>query len=100
MRCRLLVPGGCRADRPRCTILASARDGVPPLPFAFLANSVSASQVNLNLESKAAHSRKAQRKTLEGAKGGRARQKTGHAFSADNPYGRQALGDKRQFVRI
>lgn len=24
---------------------------------------------------------------------------SGHAFSADNPYGKKAAGDKRQFVR-
>lgn len=26
-------------------------------------------------------------------------QQSGHAFSADNPYGKRAVGDKRQFVR-
>jgi hypothetical protein len=28
------------------------------------------------------------------------RGKSGHAFSADNPYGAKPAGDKRQFVRI
>ncbi len=58
-------------------------------------------QVNLNLESKAANVRKAHRKALEGGKGGADyRRKSGHAFSADNPYGNKAAGDNRQFVRI
>ncbi|BDA42719.1 ATP-dependent RNA helicase has1 [Coccomyxa sp. Obi] len=58
-------------------------------------------RVNLNLESKAANVRKAHRKALEGGKGGADyRRKSGHAFSADNPYGKKAAGDNRQFVRI
>ncbi|CAL8467629.1 g7167 [Coccomyxa elongata] len=58
-------------------------------------------RVNLNLESKAANVRKAHRKALEGGKGGADyRRKSGHAFSADNPYGKKAAGDDRQFVRI
>ena len=60
-------------------------------------------QVNLNLESKAAHKRKAVRTKLEGAAPPPAdyrRGKSGHAFSADNPYGAKPAGDKRQFVRI
>ena len=62
-----------------------------------------AAQVNLNLESKAAHKRKAVRHKLEGAAPPPAdyrRGKSGHAFSADNPYGARPAGDKRQFVRI
>ena len=59
-------------------------------------------QVTLNLESKAANVRQAKRRTLEGAKSGAdySRRKTGHAFSADNPYGKKQAGDKRQFVRM
>ena len=63
---------------------------------------LSASQVTLNLESKAANVRKAKRKAIEGEKQPSAdyRRKTGHAFSAENPYGKRAAGDKRQFVRM
>ena len=58
-------------------------------------------QVNLNLESKTANVRKAQRKAIEGAKGAEYRRsKSGHAFTADNPYGKKAAGDNRQFVRM
>ena len=58
-------------------------------------------QVSLNLESKAANVRKAHRTALEGGKGGADyRRKSGHAFSADNPYGKKAAGDTRQFVRM
>ena len=58
-------------------------------------------QVSLNLESKAANVRKAHRTALEGGKGGEDyRRKSGHAFSADNPYGKKAAGDTRQFVRM
>ena len=58
-------------------------------------------QVNLNLESKASHVRKAHRNALEGAKAGaNYKRKTGHAFSADNPYGKRSTSDKRQMVRI
>lgn len=55
-------------------------------------------QVNLSLESKAAHGRKAQK----AAKGGAdyRRQKSGHSFSAANPYGQKQSGDQRQFVRL
>lgn len=52
-------------------------------------------QVNLNLESKAKHSRK---KTEH--QGHKKRLGTGHDFSADNPYGKRAAGDTRQFVRM
>lgn len=58
-------------------------------------------QVNLNLESKASHVRKAHRTALEGSKAGaNYMRKTGHAFSADNPYGKRGADDKRQMVRI
>jgi ATP-dependent RNA helicase DDX18/HAS1 len=52
-------------------------------------------QVNLNIESKAKHSRKKSKhqdfKTRLG---------TGHGFSADNPYGVRQAGDTRQIVRM
>ena len=56
----------------------------------------------MNLESKSSHVRKAHRNALEGAKAGAnyKRSKTGHAFSADNPYGKRGADDKRQMVRI
>ena len=58
-------------------------------------------QVNLNLESKSSHVRKAHRNALEGAKAGaNYKRKTGHAFGADNPYGKRGADDKRQMVRI
>lgn len=54
-------------------------------------------RVNINIESKAAHTRKAQK----GAGGADYRRmKTGHKFSASNPYGQRQGGDKRQFVRV
>ena len=51
------------------------------------------SQVSLNLESKASKARQ---------KPGTAdyRRKSGHAFSASNPYGVKGAGDNRQFVRV
>jgi ATP-dependent RNA helicase DDX18/HAS1 len=52
-------------------------------------------QVNLNLESKAKHSRKKSQH-----QGHRKSMGTGHAFSADNPYGKRDSADTRQFVRI
>lgn len=52
-------------------------------------------KVQLNLESKAAHTRKAKKLAEQG--GGR--RATGHGFSAANPYGKRAEGDTRQFVR-
>ncbi|KAL4445819.1 hypothetical protein ABPG77_009018 [Micractinium sp. CCAP 211/92] len=54
-------------------------------------------RVNINIESKAAHTRKAQ-KTAGGAD--YRRMKTGHKFSASNPYGQRQEGDSRQFVRV
>ena len=62
-------------------------------------------RVNLNIESKASHARKAaktQYKAGGGGGGGGAdyrRMKTGHTFSAANPYGKKAAGDTRQFIR-
>ncbi|KAK9816761.1 hypothetical protein WJX72_004846 [[Myrmecia] bisecta] len=49
-------------------------------------------RVNLNLESKASHVRKAKQGADYRRQG-----KSGHAFSASNPYGKRALGDNRQF---
>lgn len=56
-------------------------------------------RVNLNIESKAAHARKAVRVKAGGSGKGDYRRQTGHAFSASNPYGKRAAGDTRQFVR-
>ena len=59
-------------------------------------------RVNLALESKAAHGRRAKKAELEGGPSegrGRARGKSGHGFSAANPYGKRAGGDARQIVR-
>lgn len=60
-------------------------------------------RVNLNIESKAAHARKAARTKAVAAGGGKGggdyRRGTGHTFSASNPYGKRAAGDSRQFVR-
>ena len=56
-------------------------------------------RVNINIESRAAHTRKA----IKGGTGAGVdyrRQKTGHGFSAQNPYGKRAEGDRRQFVRV
>jgi len=53
-------------------------------------------RVNLNLESKAGAARRSKKRALED--GGSAR-KSGHGFSAANPYGRREAGDKRQVVR-
>jgi ATP-dependent RNA helicase DDX18/HAS1 len=55
-------------------------------------------RVNVNIESKAAHSRKAH-KSGQAADYSRSNKKSGHAFSAANPYGKKDSGDKRQFVR-
>lgn len=53
-------------------------------------------RININIESKAAHTRKALK-----SGGGTAdyrRKKTGHGFSASNPYGERDAKDTRQFV--
>lgn len=51
-------------------------------------------RVNINIESKSAHTRRASK-----AKGADyRRKKTGHAFSASNPYGQKSETDNRQFV--
>ena len=69
-------------------------------------------KVSLNLESKAKHGRAAKRAEIEGGGGGegggdggpdakrRKFERSGHAFSADNPYGKRQAGDTRQFTRI
>ena len=54
-----------------------------------------AMQVTLNLESKASHTRKQIGQSGADYK----RSKTGHAFSASNPYGKKQSGDQRQFTR-
>ena len=48
-------------------------------------------QITLNIESKTANVRKAQKKSML--------RQSGHAFSAENPYGQRSKGDKRQFAR-
>lgn len=53
-------------------------------------------KVNLNLDSNAAKFRKTGQK---GENGGRRKANSGHSFSASNPYGTRADGDKRQFTR-
>lgn len=58
--------------------------------------------MNLNIESKAAHGRRAA-KAKAGAAGAdyrRIKSKSGHAFSAANPYGVRAKGDNRQLARF
>lgn len=55
-------------------------------------------RVNINIESKAAHTRKAQKAGSGGAD--YRRMKSGHKFSAANPYGARQAGDNRQFVRV
>jgi len=47
-------------------------------------------KVNINIESKAAHTRK--------AKNADYKRKSGHGFSDSNPYGKKVNGDTRQFV--
>ena len=64
-------------------------------------------KVQLNLDSKASNGRKkiGDGGGSRGGSGGRGgsdykRQKgSGHGFSADNPYGKKAAGDGRQFTR-
>ena len=56
-------------------------------------------QVNLNIESKAKHSRMAKKQAMGAGGADYRRQKTGHAFSAANPYGKKERADQRQFVR-
>jgi ATP-dependent RNA helicase DDX18/HAS1 len=55
-------------------------------------------RVNINIDSKAANTRKAQKR--QGAGADYRRSKSGHAFSADNPYGKRDKSDTRQFVRV
>lgn len=58
--------------------------------------------VNLNLDSNAAKFRKQRKSTglLPGMDKPKGRSKSGHTFSAANPYGKRAETDKRQFTRI
>eukprot|EP00775_Hariotina_reticulata_P002528 gene2528-2830_t len=57
-------------------------------------------RVSLNIESKAAHGRKAAKTKQAGADYRRFKPQSGHAFSAANPYGVRAAGDRRQLARI
>ena len=66
-----------------------------PSNYIPLSMHILAMQVTLNLESKASHTRK--QKAQPGAD--YKRSKTGHAFSANNPYGKKPPGDQRQFAR-
>lgn len=54
-------------------------------------------RVNINIESKATHTRKA---AQAGAGQGADYRRTGHKFSTQNPYGQRQAGDTRQFVRV
>jgi ATP-dependent RNA helicase DDX18/HAS1 len=64
-------------------------------------------KVSLNIESKAAHGRRA-KKGQQGQQGGggadyrrsKFKSSSGHAFSASNPYGMRAKGDNRQLARF
>lgn len=57
-------------------------------------------KVNLTMESKSASKRKGKKSELADAKSGELRAKgNSHAFSAENPYGKRAQGDTRQFSR-
>jgi ATP-dependent RNA helicase DDX18/HAS1 len=61
-------------------------------------------KVSLNIESKAAHGRRA-KKGQQGAGGAdyrrtKGKPSSGHAFSASNPYGLRAKGDNRQLARF
>lgn len=62
-------------------------------------------KVSLNIESKAAHGRRAKKvQQVQGGAGGadyrRFKPASGHAFSASNPYGVRAKGDNRQLARF
>lgn len=62
-------------------------------------------KVSLNIESKAAHGRRAKKALGQGTGGGGADYRrfkggSGHAFSAANPYGVRAKGDNRQLARF
>ncbi|BBN17222.1 ATP-dependent RNA helicase DDX18/HAS1 [Marchantia polymorpha subsp. ruderalis] len=56
-------------------------------------------KVNLNLDSNAAKFRKSGGKPGTGREP-KGRSKSGHGFTASNPYGKRADNDKRQFTRI
>lgn len=67
-------------------------------------------KVSLNIESKAAHGRRAKRGAHQTGGGGgagaggadyrRFKPASGHTFSAANPYGVRAKGDNRQLARF
>eukprot|EP00252_Welwitschia_mirabilis_P014134 TRINITY_DN31175_c0_g1_i1.p1 TRINITY_DN31175_c0_g1~~TRINITY_DN31175_c0_g1_i1.p1 ORF type:complete len:653 (-),score=137.72 TRINITY_DN31175_c0_g1_i1:475-2433(-) len=56
-------------------------------------------KVNLNIDSSASKFRKNPGNIAKGGKGKTDSRKSGHQFSASNPYGKRPEGDKRQFVR-
>jgi ATP-dependent RNA helicase DDX18/HAS1 len=57
-------------------------------------------RVNLNIESKAAHGRRAAKAKAGTADYRRFKGQSGHTFSAANPYGVRAKGDNRQLARF
>jgi ATP-dependent RNA helicase DDX18/HAS1 len=57
-------------------------------------------RVNLNIESKAAHGRRAAKTKAGTADYRRHKGQSGHTFSAANPYGVRAKGDNRQLARF
>lgn len=57
--------------------------------------------MNLAIESHSSHARRAARPEMNKSKmNADYKRATGHAFSASNPHGKRAAGDKRQFARI
>jgi ATP-dependent RNA helicase DDX18/HAS1 len=56
-------------------------------------------KVNLNVSSKGTRQRKGFGAGWASKNKQTANQGTGHQFSAQNPYGKRAVGDKRQFTR-
>jgi ATP-dependent RNA helicase DDX18/HAS1 len=57
-------------------------------------------RVNLNIESKAAHGRRAAKAKAGTTDYRRFKGQSGHTFSAANPYGVRAKGDNRQLARF
>ena len=56
--------------------------------------------MQLAIESRTSHTRKAAKVAGKNADYKRQSRQSGHAFSAGNPNGKRAAGDKRQFARI
>lgn len=92
-------------------VCADAQDVLTPSLPPFCAQAVAKSfgfsgppKVSLNIESKAAHGRRAKKvQQGQGAAGAdyrRFKPASGHAFSASNPYGVRAKGDNRQLARF